>query len=103
MSWFEDHVADVIESNERHWAQKCINENLLPVPNEKQTIQLCELGIIIGDKYKDESRLCHAICQHSKKSQDHRNFCVITDQFKEVVSVFVKLGGYDLVADLFIL
>jgi len=59
-NFYEEHVGRVIEENEQAWVKKCIDKNMIPVPNEQQKSQLEALGIAIGAlcKTEDKTLLC---------------------------------------------
>ena len=99
MSWMLDHGANVIESNERSWADKCCRTPLLPMPNEEDKEKLASYGVVIGKQHEYCQQLYHVtfpshlVVQHSRNSKgDARHLELFDTQTqKGIATIFVKI------------
>lgn len=111
-SFFQNHVADVIEGNEHAWVDNVIKCQVLPVPNVNDQKELENLGVVfksnIPEPFKYETKRFVAVdlpsgWKYVPGLPDRRNIDLVNSQGQVIAKLFVKMGGYDNFASISIL
>jgi hypothetical protein len=113
MSWFlRDPTVGVIERNENAWVDKAIKAQVLPIPGVEDQKKLEKHGVVFKAKLPkpfkyEESRFVAVDLPSGWKyktgSPDRKNIDLVNSEGLTIAKLFIKMGGYDNFASIYVL